>query len=93
VEYNLKDMDRGKVEFKEEVFKLNPWIDLVKGCIPAEIEPYKDKAWIPEFVIPRVWVNKDKIQGILESGMLTTSRNNGIFAILKTFGGALKNVR
>ena len=93
MECDLKDMDRGKVEFKEEVFKLNSWIDLVKGCIPGDIEPYEDKAWIPKFVIPRVWVNKDKIQGILESGMLATSRNNGILAILKTFGGALKNVR
>jgi hypothetical protein len=86
-------MDRGRVEFKEEVFKLNSWIDLVKGCIPGEIESYEDKALIPKFVFPRVWVNKDMIQGILESGMLATSRNNGILVILKTFGGALKNVR
>jgi len=28
------------VEFKEEVFKLNPWVDLVKRYIPDEIEPY-----------------------------------------------------
>ncbi len=36
----LKDANRGKVEFKEEVFRLNPWVDLVKRYIPDEIEPY-----------------------------------------------------
>lgn len=28
------------MEFKEEVFQLNPWVNLVKRYIPDEIEPY-----------------------------------------------------
>jgi 8-oxo-dGTP pyrophosphatase MutT (NUDIX family) len=28
------------MDFKEEVFSLNPWVDLVKRYIPDEIEPY-----------------------------------------------------
>jgi 8-oxo-dGTP pyrophosphatase MutT (NUDIX family) len=28
------------MDFKEEVFKLNPWVDLVKRYFPGEIEPY-----------------------------------------------------
>ena len=170
-------MNRGKVEFKEEVFQLNPWVNLVKRYIPDEIEPYvhflaqdyvtvvainggrlalvkqfrvalkidtielpsglieigqspfqaairelreevgliprsepivfpvqyvdsarlssrvhtfffnetnEDPAWIPESGISRMWVNKDEIQGILESGMLTVSSHSGMLALLKT---------
>ena len=167
------------MEFKEEVFKLNPWVCLVKRYIQGEIEPYvhflaqdyvtilamnsgrlalvkqfrvalnmetielpsgmiefgqpplqsairemreevgllpsaepfvfpvqyvdsarlstrvhtfffdetiEDLAWIPEKGISRVWVNKDEIQGILESGMLTISSHSGMLAVLKTSG-------
>lgn len=170
-------MNRENVEFKEEVFQLNPWINLVKRFIPDEIEPYvhflaqdyvtiiainngrlalvkqfrvalnidtielssgfieigqipfqaairelreevglipcsepivfpvqyvdsarlstrvhafffnetnEDPTWIPESGISRTWVNKDEIQGILESGMLTISSHSGMLALLKT---------
>lgn len=165
------------MQFKEEVFKLNPWVDLVKRYVPDEIEPYfhlmtqdyvtviainnarfalvrqfrialdmetielpsgliesaqspfeaairelgeevglipssepvvfpvqyvdsarlsnrvhtfffseteEDPNWIPEIGISRVWVNKDEIQGVLESGMLTISSHSGMLAHLKT---------
>jgi 8-oxo-dGTP pyrophosphatase MutT (NUDIX family) len=173
----VMDVDRGKVEFQEEVFNLNPWVDLVKRYIPDEIEPYvhflaqdyvtviainnarialvrqfrialdidtielpsgliepgqsplqaaikelgeevglipssepfvfpvqyvdsarlsnrvhafffdktdEDPNWIPERGISRHWVNKDEIQGVLESGVLTISSHSGMLAILKT---------
>jgi 8-oxo-dGTP pyrophosphatase MutT (NUDIX family) len=32
--------NRGKVDFREETSKLNPWVTLVKRYIPDEIEPY-----------------------------------------------------
>jgi len=165
------------MEFKDEVFKLNTWVDLVKRYLPGEIEPYlhfmtqdyvtviainnarlalvrqfrialdietielpsgllevaqspleaairelreevglipssdpvvfpvqyvdsarlsnrvhafffretqEDPNWIPEIGITRLWVNKDEIQRVLESGMLTISSHSGMLAHLKT---------
>lgn len=165
------------MEFKDKVFKLNSWVDLVKRYIPNESEPYvhflvqdyvtviamnngrlalvnqfrialnvdtvelpsgliefgqspfqaaireleeevglipssepivfpvqyvdsarlsarvhafffndtdEDPTWIPESGISRIWVDKDEIQGILESGMLTISSHSGMLALLKT---------
>jgi len=165
------------VDFKEEVFKINPWVDLVKRYFPDEIEPYvhfmaqdyvtiiamsnarlalvrqfrialsmdtvelpsgfiehgqsplqaavrelneevglipscepyifppqyvdsarlsnrvhafffnetyEDPNWIPESGISRLWVKRDEIQEVLESGMLTISSHSGMLALLKT---------